>query len=248
MILFPYLRTRRLAVRLREISLGEAIAVCRLPADRHEATTTEFLRFATRDAETPTDRHVADPRMMTVQERALLVCHYLAQVSDGGADFSVGSDGKLSDYVVFDADLMVDQVQVGEVTGKAYVLRPLLGVHAEILERLCVKRGDWLIGMMACQVSDAEALQPDYTALTDPQLLEWCKGRMDAIRALPESDSEALYLAFSIGSTQIKHFFAVNVDDEGLVFEPQNSEAGNQYPARFRSLSCVSPATRRLFG
>lgn len=248
MILFPYLRTRRLAVRLREISLGEAIAVCRLPADRHEATTTEFLRFSTRDAETPTDRHMADPRLMTVQERALLVCHYLAQVSDDGADFTVGTDGKLSDYVVFDADLMADQVPVGEVAGKPYVLRPLLGVHAEILERLCAGRGDWLIGLLACQVSEAEAPAPDYSVMTDPQLLEWCKSRMDEIRAMPESDFEALYVAFSRGSTQLKHFFAVNVDDDGVVFEPQDAEAGNQYPARFRALPCISSATRRLFG
>lgn len=248
MILFPYLRTRRMAVRLREISLGEAISICRLPADRHEATTTEFLRFAAHNAETPTDRHVADPRLMTVQERALLVCHYLSQVSDEGADFSVGGDGKLSDYVVFDADLMVDQTPVGEVAGVPYIFKPLLGVHAEILERLCSGRGDWLIGLMACQMHPSEDLAPDYSAMTDPQLLEWCKGRMDIIRAMPESDFEALYVEYSAGSVKLKHYFSVNVDGDGLVFEPQGTEAGNQYPARFRALSCVSPATRRLFG
>jgi hypothetical protein len=245
MILFPYLRTRRLAVRLREISLGEAIAVCRLPADRHEATTTEFLRMAARDAEKPTERHIVDPRMMTVQERALLVCHYLSQVSDDGADFTVGADGRLSDYVVFDSDLMVDGVDLGEVAGKTYQAHPLLGVHVEILERLCASRGDWLIGLLACQLTDSQV--PDYASMTDPQLLEWCKSRMDAIRAMPESDFEALYLAFSNGSAQLNHFFSISIDGEGVIFNPQDAEAGNKYPARFRAISCVSAATRRLF-
>lgn len=247
MILFPYLRTRRLAVRLREISLGEAIAVCRLPADRHEATTTEFLRMAARDAEAPTERHIVDPRMMTVQERALLVCHYLSQVSDDGADFSVGSDGHLSDYVVFDLDLMVESVDLGEVAGKAYRAYPLLGVHVEILERVCAGRGDWLIGLLACQVMATDATMPDYPTMTDPQLIEWCKSAMDAIRALPESQFEALYLAFASGAHQLNHFFSVSIDGEGVIFNPQDAEAGNKPPARFRALSCVSAATRRLF-
>lgn len=245
MILFPYLRTRRLAVRLREISLGEAIAVCRLPADRREATTTEFLRMAARDLESPTERHIVDPRMMTVQERALLVCHYLSQVSDDGADFTVGSDGHLSDYVVFDADLTEESVDLGEVAGKTYRITPLLGVHVEILERLCASRGDWLIGLLACQV--VESVTPDYASMTDPQLLEWCKSRMDSIRAMPESDFEALYVAFSNGNVRLKHFFSIAIDDDGVMFEPQDTEAGNKYPARFRAISCVSAATRRLF-
>jgi hypothetical protein len=248
MILFPYLRTRRVAVQLLELSLGNAIALCKLPPDRHEAVTTEFLKMVARNIEKPTERHITDPRMMTVQERTLLVCHYLSQVSDEGADFAVGSDGKLSDYVVFDADLENEFVDLGEVGGKAIRLRPLLGVHVEMLERMCTSRGDWLTGLLACQLEEVGATQPDFANLTDPQLLEWVKSRFDAVHALPESEFEALYLAYSSGVSKLHHFFSPAVDDGGLVYEVQNTEAGQQYPARFRAISCISKTTQRIFG
>jgi hypothetical protein len=133
--------------------------VCRLPADRHEATTTEFLRRVADGAQAPTPAYVTDPRLWTVEERARVVCHYLSQVSDSGPDFAVG-DGKFSDYVKFDADLSSTEVKLGEVAGKERVLRPLLGVHVELLERMCTGRGDWLHGVIACQVHEAGQPEP----------------------------------------------------------------------------------------
>lgn len=248
MILFPYLRTKRIAVQLRELTLGNSIALCKLPPDRHEAVTTEFLKMVAASAEQPTAKHIVNPRLMTVQERTLLVCHYLSNVSDEGADFAVGEAGHLSDYVVFDADLESEVVDLGQVNGKDMRMRPLLGVHAEMLERLCTNRGEWVTGMMACQVHDSSDEAPDFATMTDPKLLEWVKSRMDAVLALPESEFEALYLAHASGLAKQRHFFSVSVDDGGLTFEVQNTEAGHQHPARFRAISCVSATTQRLYG
>lgn len=245
MIIFPTLRTKRVAVRLRETTLAESIAVCRLPADRPEATTSEFLRFAGAEAQAPAPGYVTDPRLWTVEERARLVCHYLSQVSETDPDFPVG-EGKLSDYLRYDSDLTVSEVQLGEVAGKQRVLRPLLGVHAEVLERMCKGRGDWLHAMIACMVHEGPA--PEYTQLTDLQLFEWCNGRLDALRKLPESEYEEVYAAWIRGRREIEHFFVMGVDDEGLVFWPQElQEAGPKTPARFHSLPCISEGTRELF-
>lgn len=248
MLIFPILRTRRIAVTLREIQLGEAEAICKMPPDLHEATTTEFLRRVADGAQAPAPGYVTDPRLWTVEERARLVCHYLSQVADSGADFAVGENGKLSDYLRFEADLMTTEVKLGEVAGKQRVLRPLLGWHAELLERSCAERGDWLIGVIACQVHDAADAQPDYLQMTDIALLEWLKERMDAVRKLPESDFESIYQAWARGKRDIEHFFISSVSDEGIVFWPQEEkEAGPRSPARFLAYPCISEGTRSLF-
>lgn len=247
MILFPHIRTRRIAVRPRELTLGEAIAVCKLPAERHELTTTEFLRFVVSAAESPQPQYITDPRLWTVEERTLLVCHYLAQVSSDGPDFAVGPNAKLTDYVVFDADLPHDQLNLGLLSDKPMTMRPLIGLQAEILERACASQGEWLIGAMACQVLPADEPEPAWADLSDTQAVEWVKARSEAIRSLPESDFEALLLAYSDGARKLHHFFAISFDDQGVVCEP-NQEAGHQNPARFRAAACLSGATLRLFG
>lgn len=247
MILFPLFRSKRVAVQLREITLAEACAVCRLPADRHEATATEFLRFAASGATAPAPGYITDPRLWSVEERARLVCHYLSQVSDSGADFNVGEVGVLSDYLMFDKDMPAPaEVKLGEVAGAQRVLRPLLGVHAELLERSCENRGQWLIGVIAFQVHDAAVPEPNYSAMTDIELLEWGKARIAAVMDMPESEFEELQLAWERHRAELQHFFVCGVDDEGLVFWP-HEEAGPKHPARFRALPCISEGTRRLF-
>lgn len=249
MILFQPLRTRRICVRLRELSIGEAIAICKLPAERHEMVATEFLRMVASAAETPQATYITNPRLWTVQERALLVCHYMAQVSTEGPDFAVGQNGLMSDYVVFDSDIKSETVEVGTVAGEKRVVRPLLGIHAEILERLCESRGEWLIGAMACQFSVAGDLEPDLESLGDVKLVEHIESRMEWVRGLPESDFEELLAAYTTAQQGMHHFFDVNFDDAGVIFEPQtNREAGPDHPARFRAVSCISRAARELFG
>ena len=250
MIVLQPLRTRRVCVRPRELSLGEAIAILKLPGQRYELVTTEFLRQVADGATAPTSTHVTDPRLWTVQERALLVCHYLAQVSGTDPDIAVGEVGKLSDYVVFDSDLKVEGVDVGLVAGQRRTVRPLLGAHAEALERLCRERGDWIVGAMACQITTGDEPPLDLLGAGDVALLGDIQARMDAVRNLPESDFEALLGAWSMAcGRELHHFFSVNFDDGGLVFDPQSErEAGPTNPARFLAVSCVGAPARRLFG
>ncbi|WP_197714678.1 hypothetical protein, partial [Nitrosomonas supralitoralis] len=88
MIHFPILRTRRLTVQLKELSIGESIAIAAMPSHLEEAVTTAFLLKAVATA-----KGIENPADWTVQERMMVVCHYLASVSDDGPDFAVG-DGR----------------------------------------------------------------------------------------------------------------------------------------------------------
>jgi hypothetical protein len=251
MILFTPLRTKRLAVRLREIALQEAIAICRMPVNRHEAICTEFLRFVARDAEQPTSKYIKDPRMMTVEERTLLVCHYMSQVLPSGPNFKVGEKGETySDYVNFTDDITRDLVDMGEVQGRKYTLYPLLGIHAEALERVCTDHGEWLLGVLACCAHAEDAAPPDFQAMTDIQAMDWVNARIKTLKEMSESDIEELYGMYELSRPELHHFFQTGVDDEGILIWPQSEakEAGKQTPARFLAVSCISEFTKRVFG
>ncbi|WP_374566056.1 hypothetical protein [Ideonella sp.] len=256
MLSFAYLRTKRVAVRLRELRLGEAIAICKLPADRLELTVSEFLRHVADGAERPTDRHITDPRLWTAAERTRVVCHYLSHTSDSGMDFEVGDGARLSHYVELAQDLPSEVVKLGRVGGSDVSMWPLLGAHAEVLERLCKTRGDWMIGLMACQVGSDPL--PDLTTMSELAALQAVSDRLDAVRAMPESAFEELVAAYAHGQTALQHFFVLGHDNLGLVCLPRDHPDGAEekwkeggglrHPARFPALSCVSATTRTLFG
>src|SRR5262245_7316563 len=104
MITFSKIRTRRLAVTLREMTIGDTIYLCKLPPDLNEAGTTETLKRIVEPDAQPRGGQVTDPLFWTVQERALCIAHYLAHTQeDGNPDFAVG-DGKYSDYLLDGAD------------------------------------------------------------------------------------------------------------------------------------------------
>lgn len=241
-LIFPHLRTKRLSVRMRELTLGDAIALCALPQERPEAVTTELLRKVAADAES-TAPYVGDPRLWTVEERALAMCHYMARVSPLGSNFDVG-DGKFTDYVRLDRDLAQPHHDIGDVGGVRMVVRPLLGVHVEMLERMCENAGDWLLGVLAMQVWEAQESMPNWAALPDAELLALVTKRLAAVRALPESEFEALLAGHVAGSLALQHFFEPTVSGDGIVFAAREAGLG---PARFRALACISTTTRRIF-
>jgi hypothetical protein len=246
-IIYPYLRTQRIAVKLRELTTGESIDLLKLPGERHELCTTELLRRIAGSAEAPRPGYITDPRLWTVEERAFLVCNYLTMVTDDGPDFSLGQ-GHLSDYIEFTADLPVKFVPLGEVLGKQTVMRPLLGAHAEVMELECTSHGEWIMAAMACQLSDAAEPEPDWSELAGATMLEWMRAKMDKLKAMPESEFEALFAVFMAGQRQLYHFLSPVFGDDGILWANQSEEGAGTNPARFQPLSCISPATRSLFG
>lgn len=244
MIHFPPLRTRRVCVALKELSLDQDISMCKLPPDRHEAAITQFLRFSAEGAERPRPEYVIDPRLWTVSERLRLVVQYLMGVTDDGPDFSVGHC-RMSDYIDFNADpetMVIDGIELGDTRMQ---MRPLLGLQAEALEILCAGRGEWMIGCIAAQILPVGEL-PSWADMPDVAVLAWHKARMQAVRALPGSQFERLVLAFHEHQPALRQFFNIGVGDDGIVCLP-NEPGDEVHPGRFRPSSCISPITRDLF-
>lgn len=167
MIYFPPLRTRRLTVQLRELSIGDSLTLAAMPGHMEEASTTAFLRCAVDAAKVA----VEDPARWTVQERILAVCHYLSATTEDGPDFSLG-EGHYSDYLQGEADIQtsVQAVEVGEVGGDTWHVRHLTGAMAESIERMAGEieglsgRLHWLFGAMAAQLVRTGEEVPDAAA------------------------------------------------------------------------------------
>lgn len=247
MIDFPQLRTARVSVALKELTLDQAITMCRIPEDRHEAAISQFLRFSAEGADAPTPGYIKDQRLWTVSERLRLVVQYLMGVTDDGPDFSLGQDkrARLSRYIDFTAepgDMLLSGIDVGSGPME---MRPLLGVQAEALEKLCSDRGGWMVGCIAAQVLPVGEC-PDWSSMSDVAVLAWHKARIDATRAMPESHFERLAAVFLEGQYELRQFFLLGVGDDGIVCMP--TEPGDEVPpGRFRASSCISPSTRNLF-
>jgi hypothetical protein len=256
MITFSPLRTRRLSVRMRELSIGDAIALLSIPQQLNEAATTELLRKIVESAEKPTERHVTDPREWTVQERMFAVCHYLASTSEEGPDFQIGSGAHYSDYLDTKQDAPTEPILVGVVGGDEWTMRPLVGAAAECIEQLAgdmpkpiTGRFHWILGAMASQMLRKGEQAPQYGDL--PAYLEWMRGRMKTFAAYPESDFVQLLAGFMAGQERLKHFFGIQFNEDGVIALPaERKEAGAAElpPTRFPVGSCISDFAKGIAG
>lgn len=252
MIHFPPLRMQRLTVHLKELSIGESIAIAAMPPQFEQAECTAFLRAVIEHVEGP-----EDPADWTVQERLFAVCHYMAAVAPDGPDFSLG-EGHYSDYLNVSEEVSFDAagVPVGEVCGDAWRIRHLTGRMVETVERLQGEMKNaageavppffhWTLGCMAAQlVREGETFGPEGMTAGeyDKALLE----RMNVFMHYPESDFMALLQCFYEAREKLKHLFDIEFSHEGIVVLPTEGAAANLPPAKFPVLSCLAPFARRL--
>lgn len=246
---FPVLRTRRLTVQLKELSIGDAIALANMPEHLGEAECTAFLKFAVASVATGSP----NPAEWTVQERALAVAHYLASVMEDGPDFSLGA-GKYSDYMdgAADISLAMKQVPLGEIGGDNWEIRHLTGGMAESIERLLGEAGDmpprlhWIMGGMAAQLVRVGEQMPELAS--DSLYDEWLLSRIKVFTAFPESDFGQLMAAYNAGRGKLHHLFAFNFYDNGIVILPKAGGAEGLSPARFPVRTCLSRLALDLAG
>ena len=243
MIYFPELRTRRLTIRLREISILDAVTIAAMPTGMEQAETTALLRAA---VESVSDG--SDPLEWTFEERTLAFCHYLAATNDDGPDFAVG-DYHYTDYVDMGKQLgTLKPIALGEIAGDKWTMCPLTGRHAEAIERL---EGElqgangapipallhWHTGAMACQLLREGEDQPlDAGQVFD----EWLLERMKTFLALPESDYSALLLKRTEGAAKLAHLFYPVFSKKGIVFNPVEGAGDDIPPARFPPSTCLT--------
>ncbi|MCA8037124.1 MULTISPECIES: hypothetical protein [Burkholderia cepacia complex] len=249
MIVFPPLRTKRLDVRVQELTIGDEIALCQLPTTSHEKALTEFLRRAV-EASAPTENHVADPRAWTVQERYLALAHYCISTRDDGPDYAVTESSKLSDYLMYERDYALpytfrtsqDEWRLGALTGAA----------AEVIESLQLdaalpRRAHWTLAIMAAQLLHAQRPDPPDAALDPSAYGEWLKSRMTEFRNVSSSSFDELFAAFRVAHYEAPQFFRIWVDEEGVIVQPKEAE-GIVPSARFLVLACVGELARGLAG
>lgn len=211
MIHIPKLSTRRLAVQLKEISIGDSIKLASMPGHLEQARITAFLQSAIQTVE----RGEANPLVWTVQERTLGVTNYLASILPDGPDFALG-DTRYSDYLNAAVDYASPIAALGEACGDTWDIRHLTGHAAETIEGLASEfawpgRQFWPIGMMAAQLTRAGEDAP--ALFTD----RWLLDRIQVFSAFPESDFLLLLDLFMAGRDKLKHLFDVQYDDQGLV-------------------------------
>lgn len=248
MIHFTPFRTPRLTIQLRELTIGQSIALCMRPAHLHEAATTAMLECIIEPSERTVIGQVTDPRLMTVQERGMLAAHYLAHTG-GNPNFKIGDTATFSQYL-FEGPESVPEVEAGEIGEDRWVCSPLLGYQAEAIERLIHtgrmlgKRQGWTLGAMACQMRRVDH-EPELEDVADAVFDDWLLKRVAILRDYPESVFAQLWQAYLAACQQLHHLLRVAISDEGLVFV---SEVPGLPSARFPVSDMLSDGTTWFLG
>lgn len=249
MIHFPVLRTQRLTVQLKELSIGAACQIAAMPTNAEQASATAFLRHAVDTVSTgPTD-----PAQWTVQERIMAMCHYMASTLEDGPNFSVGA-GHYGDYLDGSSNeaAALDSVEVGELGGDVWHVRHLTGAMAESIERTEGEVGGmsgylhWVLAAMALQMTLADGkndMPQDGTALDN-----YLADKMQVIAAYPESDFIALRAMYEDGRDKLHHLLRITFSRDkaatGVIVLPQGGVA--LPPARFPAHTGISGMAREM--
>lgn len=257
MRIIPPFRSPRIGVTLREMTLGDGIELCARPDIMHEANQGRAL-VAMIETHEGRPGQESDVRLWTVHERKAVIAHYMAGTFQEG-DFPVGETGRYSHYLYHD-QMTAQAIEVGMIDDEAWSLVPLLGFHAEAIERLIVARRlpagrlGWMLGAMAFQLRRSEDLEREFCAsiqlpapplheLPEALLDDWLAHRVDVLRKLPDSVIAQLTDSHLIGFEAQQHLLQLAIHPEGLVLV---SEVPGSPPARFPVPQLFSVSTARL--
>lgn len=250
MIVFSPLRTRRLEVRLKELSIGDEIALCHLPEGAHEKALTEFLCRVIDTASTPSYQHLDNPRAWSVGERLLVLAHYCVHTREDRPDYAVTEVSTLSDYLDMARDLP-SQPATFDALEDQWVLHPLIGAAVEALESMqagSALRGRefWLLGSMAAQLLRAGESHPD-PVVEYAEYLAWLRTRIETMQAIPSSGFEVLYTQYCAAQQQDTQFFKLWFDDLGVIVLAKEAGAVTP-PARFLISACLGAIAISIAG
>lgn len=252
MIVFAPLRTARLDVRLREMSIGDEIALCHMPESNHEAALSEFLKRAISEAFVTSNRHVADPRAWTVSERLVALAQYNVHARTDGPDYAVTDKSKISDYL--DGDREPSKPTKFKAAGDEWFIEPMIGAVAEIIESKAFDshlKGieHWVIGAMAAQLMRDEDIGQVPDAIEDGSSYQkWLTKRMDNMQSMPSSAMDELYDGFKQAIDADTQFFRLWFDENGIIVLPKMEVAGLVPAARFLVFSGVGSLALFLTG
>lgn len=247
----PILRTRRITVQLKELSIGDSIALASMPAHLEQAECGAFLRYVISEVV----HGEKDPGKWTVPERNLVVAHYLAAMLEDGPDFSLSESSKYSDYLDASADIKpnIAPLHISEVGDDKWTINHLTGDMAETIERLegeidgINPQTHWRFGAMAAQLVRKGEEIPEISS--HGHYDEWLLARMRVFMAFPSTDFEQLMVDFYIGREKLHHLFNYDFGiDGGILIEPKNGGAGDIPPARFPVRAALSELAESMAG
>lgn len=251
MIVFSRLNTHRLTVQLRELTIDDAIYLCSLPAHLEEYCCTEALRRIVEPATDLKDGQVVDPQLWTVQERAMVIAHYLMHTAEpGNPNFSVGKENTFTDYLLEGVDHH-EVLDLGVYEGDHWFLQPLLGRASECIERLIDSgqlhqgRMGWFLGAMACMlVRDKDE---DTSQWPEAKYEEYVLRRAQQFARIGDSAFGPLFMLFWQGVKRQDHLLRLGFHDNGIAFDPA-PEVPGQSAARFLGRTIITDTTLRILG
>lgn len=248
-VAFQPMRTHRLSVEFKEISIGAAVDVAMTPLTTPELEITKFLRGIISSV----NNGPKNPAHWTVQERWLAVAFYLGAVKRQ-PNIEIG-DGRLDDYFDGESDreMQVSPVDVGQVDGDNWQIRHLTGGMAEAIEVLRHEFSGipddtyWEWACMAAQlvIEGEDAPSPDGG---DGAFEKHLVARMKVFMEYPETAFFELSSAFWGGVQALHHLFHYAFADGGLVIMPKPKGGGDRLlsPARFPARTCLHPRTLEM--
>ncbi len=254
MILISQVRIPRIEANLHELSAHDVGVLCLIDSENSAQRGTGELLDRVLDAppEKPKVDQVIDHRLWTIQERAFVVAHYLAAIIE--PNFQVGDRGRYEHYLQPSLSASAAQIDLGQLGDDYWHMQPLLGFHAEAIERLILaeelpsNRAGWMIGAMACQLYTPEQGQIVYEDQMLNDIDAAVAARTEAIMKLPESDFLRLVHAFTAGLDELSHIFLMTITDQGYAWLPVSQEVPDLPPARFSFALAYSPITAGIFG
>lgn len=251
MIIFTPLRTKRLTVNLEELTIESVIYLLKMPAELNEAGISAMLSYCVKPEDKPRVGQITDPRLWTVQERSMVMAHYIAHANENDPDFQIG-EGRFSDYLI-PVDSPKESVIVGRVEDDEWMIRPLLGAHSESIERLVTggelsnDRAGWWFGAMAAQLYRQGDEAFNVEEGSDDDLDRWILDRVSIFKNFPQSSFLQLLTMFIDANMKMDHLLRMTFTDEGLAFSPAEGRP-ELPPARFPFSDAISELAKTAFG
>lgn len=255
MIYFPPIKTRRLNLELKELTISQSVYLASMPTGNEEQEITKFLNFVIVDQ----GGGISDPLKMTVQERNLLVAQYLSATNEEGSDFDIGDNAKYSDYLDGEVDIehADSPIFMAEIEGDKWCVQHLTGKMAETIERLKgeIKGADnepispyfhWLLGTMAAQLTIEGEVIPEVAG----EYEEFIFKRMKVFANYPESVFSQLLFVLKEGQERLHHFFTIEIDRINGGYAIANkggaAESRDLPLVKFPMRSCLGPFAKGM--
>lgn len=232
MIAFPLIEIGGRSVQMRELSIGQAIEVAKVPQRLNEAALTRFLAYVL-------DGDASLARDLTVQERYYLLIQYLALQDRTPLDTAANHAAYLAPRTLPWNDSLP-----GLLCPR---WRQLNGHQVELIELVAEDVADWMLCAIALQACLPEWPELPEAGAPQSALQAVLNERHAALTAMPASDFEALASEWHSANMAMARFLRTGFDNQGIVVLPENGGADDA-PARFRPLAALGRFVRELAG